>query len=211
MLHIWCNSLPLAIRIKQEARGVLSGGGEAPTQKESKQTRQKELHLVEMMFFIIWIQDNNMKIKTDNLRQKQFIFMACLLQKVLKLQRLGGGGKHKKMCFLYAAKPTAVILRLQVTRRVSALSFHRCFRRAVTCYLYATCCQALCGLPAYISQRKKKEPMLPACHHLAKTHHVNFMTTACYCCQFFHSESDSLGHPRKLTAFIFYGTAFVSF
>lgn len=111
------------------------------------------------------------------------------------------------MRFLYAVKPAAVVLCLQVTSYVSALSF----RHAVTCYLYATCCLVLCGLPAYISERKKKEPMLPACHHLAKTHHVNFMTTACYCCQFFHSDSDSLGHPRKLTAFIFYGAAFVSF
>lgn len=139
---------------------------------------------------------------------KQFIFMACVLQKALKLQKLGGwGGGNDTMRFLYAVKPAAVVLRLQVTSCVSALSF----RHAVTCYLYATCCLALCGLPAYISERKKKEPMLPACHHLAKTHHVNFMTTACYCCQFFHSDSDSLGHPRKLTAFIFYGAAFVSF
>lgn len=53
--------------------------------------------------------------------------------------------------------------------------------------------------------KKKKEPMLPACHQLAKTHHVNFMTTACYYCQFFHFNSDSLGHPHKLLAFIFYG------
>lgn len=96
-----------------------------------------------------------MKIETDNLRQQQFIFMDCLLQKALK--SWGGGWQtHKKTRFLSAAKPAAVVLRLQVTRRVSGLSFHRCFRRAVTCYLYATCCLALCGLPAYIHKEKKR-------------------------------------------------------
>lgn len=34
-------------------------------------------------------------------------------------------------------------------------------------------------------QQKTNEPRLPACRHLAQTHHVNFMTTACYGCQFF--------------------------
>ncbi len=50
-------------------------------------------------------------------------------------------------------------------------------------YLYATCWLALNWSTARITQ-KPKVPRLPASHHLAQTHHVNFMTTACYHCQF---------------------------
>lgn len=74
-------------------------------------------------------------------------------------------------------------------------------------YLYATCWLVLNWSTARIMQ-KPKEPRLPASHHLAQTHHVNFMTTACYRCQFFRFESDSLGHPQKPMAFIFYDAVF---
>lgn len=68
-------------------------------------------------------------------------------------------------------------------------------------YLYATCWLALNWSTARIMQKKTpKEPRLPASHHLAQAHHVNFMTTACYRCQFFalsriHWDTHkSLGH-----------------
>lgn len=40
------------------------------------------------MFCIIWFNDNNMKIKNDSLKLKQFIFVACVLEKAIKLQNL---------------------------------------------------------------------------------------------------------------------------
>lgn len=36
----------------------------------------KEIRLVEMIFSIIWIHDDNMKIKTDSMRQKQFSWLV---------------------------------------------------------------------------------------------------------------------------------------
>lgn len=57
-------------------------------------------------------------------------------------------------------------------------------------------------------KKKPKEPKLPASHHLAQTHHVNFMTTACYRCQFFplnriHWDTHkSLGHSSFIMLFL---------
>lgn len=137
--------------------------------------------------------------------------MACLLQKALK--SWGGGGQtHKKTCVSF----------LQQNQQLSFYAFRwrDMFLLSVSTVVSDALLPVICmqhvvwrsvDYQHTFHNEKKKEPMLPVCHHLAKTHHVNFMTTACYCCQFFHSDSDSLGHPQKLMAFIFYGAAFVSF
>lgn len=82
---------------------------------------------------------------------------ACVLRKALKLHKVRWGSKTQENVLLLCSETNSCCLRLQVTSRVSALSFHLFFRRAVTCYLYATCWLAVCGLPAFISQRKKKK------------------------------------------------------
>lgn len=56
--------------------------------------------------------------------------------------------------------------------------------------------------------KKPKDPRLPASHHLAQARHVNFMTTACYCCQFFAlswilwDTHKSLGHSSFIMLFL---------
>lgn len=164
-----------------------------------------------MMFYIILIHDNNMEIKTNSLRWKPVHFYDLCFAKGIQTSKVGGWVKDTRECASF----------MQRNQQLSFYAFRwrAMFLLSVSTIVSGTLLPVICmqhvvwhfGLPAYISQRKKKELMLPACPQLAKTHHVHFMTTARYCCQFFHSDSDSLGHPRKLTAFIFYGAAFVSF
>lgn len=56
-----------------------------------------------------------------------------------------------------------------------------CNQPSLTIIGFPTCWQALKRSTAEIYKKEK----LPASRHLAWAHHANFMTTACYCCQFF--------------------------
>lgn len=86
MLRIWYNSLSLASRSKQEACGVSCGGGKCKLKKKvSNKTKDERNTSCENDVHYILINDNNMKIKINSLRWKQFIFMACVLQKTLQL------------------------------------------------------------------------------------------------------------------------------
>lgn len=84
------------------------------------------------------------------------------------------------------------------------------FQTHIPVICIATCCLALCGLPAYISPPQKRTPAA-SLSSLGKDTPCKFHDHSMLLLPILHSDSDSLGHPRKLTAFIFYGAAFVSF